>query len=261
MGRLPLPWRGQRGQHAGQQASTPYSSGFPSMAGQEAACGGGPLQLRAQRAGWAALRCLHPSSVPILLPKLAISPEAAPVVAETAAFCPPPISPYAAPPDPLPSGDSALEPEQQAKENEESERMSGDRRKRPWPKPPIKKEQGCFSNFFSLSWLLSLFSIFEPFGHSCLLISIPPVATDIFLRCSALTKPLSMLILQDQALPYLQPSLKLLGLDWSLEEAEEKDATHAGCLPTATSMPVSSGTSLGGCQAPALPRETCFRRA
>lgn len=112
--------------------------------------------------------------------------------------------------------------------------------------------------------LLGIFSIFDPLGHpSCHLTSIPLAATDIlFLLCLAPTKPLSTAFSTRSGFPCLPPSLKLLGLGWSLARARGKGHTHAGLLPAATTtMPISFGMSLGGCQASALPRETYFRRA
>lgn len=105
-------------QHSGQWGPPVYFSGFPSTSGQEAGGRG------------AALRCLDPSSVPTLLPELAISPEAAPVVAKTAALSVLPLFLLMMPTQPpLPSGgDSALEPEQQAGGRA---RMRKDRRQRP----------------------------------------------------------------------------------------------------------------------------------
>lgn len=113
-------------------------SGFPSTSGQEAGGRG------------AVLRCLDPSSVPTLLPELAISPEAAPMVAETAALSVLPLLLLMMPTQPpLPPGDSALEPEQQAGG---SNRMREDgREKEALARASNKKEQGCFSHFFSLS--------------------------------------------------------------------------------------------------------------
>lgn len=90
-----------------------------------------PFYLRQEAGGrGAALRCLDPSSVPTLLPELAVSPEAAPVVAKTAALSVLPLFLLIVPTQPpLPSGsDSALEPEQQAGG---SDRMRKDRRQRP----------------------------------------------------------------------------------------------------------------------------------
>lgn len=124
-------WRDQKGQYAGSGAPMPY------FLGQEASCSGwgGGFQLWALGGVGAALRCPDPSSVPVLLPELATSPEAAPAGAETAAFSilpqllTLPIQP------PLPSGDSALESEQQAGG---SEGMMG-QEKEALPEPPIKK--------------------------------------------------------------------------------------------------------------------------
>lgn len=103
--RFKLIRRGPKGAALRPTGAPPvYFSGFPSTSGQEAGGRG------------AALRCLDPSSVPTLLPELAVSPEAAPVVAKTAALSVLPLFLLMMPTQPpLPSGgDSALEPEQQA---------------------------------------------------------------------------------------------------------------------------------------------------
>lgn len=88
-----------------------------------------------------ALRCLDLSSVPAPLPELANSPEAVPMVAETAALSVLPLLPLLPTQPPLSSGDSALEPEQQAGR---SDRMRGDKEKKPWPKTLIKKNKAVF---------------------------------------------------------------------------------------------------------------------
>lgn len=168
--------------------------------------------------------------MPTLLPKLDVSPEAAPVVAETAALSVLPLLLMPPTQPPLPSGDSALEPEQQAGE---SDRTGASRRKRPWPKPPIKKNKAVFLLASPSPLLLRTFSIFDPSGHSsCHLTSIPPAAVDAFLPlCSALTEPLSFAT--RSGFPCLPPSLKLLGLDWSLQSVRGKG--HCGCRPSACS--------------------------
>lgn len=89
--RFKLIRRGPKGAALRPMGGGPvYFSGFPSTSGQEASGRG------------AALRCLDPSSVPTLLPELAVSPEAAPVVAKTAALSVLPVSPYDAHPAPSP---------------------------------------------------------------------------------------------------------------------------------------------------------------
>lgn len=208
----------------------PYSSGFPSTSGYGAGWGRGYPSSEPRGGVVAVPRCLDPSSVPILLPKLAISPEAAPVVAETAALSVLPLLLMLPTQPPLPSGDSALEPEQQAGE---SDRMRENRRKRPWPKPQIKKNKAVFLIASPSPLLLSIFSIFDPLGHSsCHLTSIPLAAMDtLFLLCLALTKPLSFST--RSGFPCLPPNLKPLGLDWSLESVRGKG--HYDCRPSACS--------------------------
>lgn len=72
----------------------------------------------------------------------------------------------------------------------------------------------------------------------------------------------SLLFLQHQASPTSRPVESSWAWTGHWREPEEKDTRHAGPLPASTAaMPISSGVSLGGCQEPVLPGETCFRRA
>lgn len=198
---------------------------------------------------------LAASSVPTLLPELAVSPEAAPVAAEPQ---PSPSSPYIVltrpTQPPLPSGDSALETEQQAGG---SERMREDRR-RPWPQTRL-----FFPFLLPLAASLVSFPYLIPQG--VLRVVYPPslvlqqISSSSFVRAPANLLPL--LFLLDQASPASYPMQSSLAWAGHWRVPEEQGAPRAGLLPAATAvLPISSGTSLGGCQAPALPRETCFRR-
>ena len=76
-----------------------------------------------------------------------------------------------------------------------------------------------------------------------------------------LNKPFSLHFLQDQAAPTSHPVLSALAWPGHWRKPERKDTTDPGLLLAATAaLPISSGTILAGCQVPALPRETCFRR-
>lgn len=207
-------------------------------------------------AGGGRSQMLDASSVPILLPELAVSPEAAPVAAEPQ---PSPSSPYIVltlpTQPPLPSGDSALEPEQQAGG---SERMREDRRRRPWPQTRL-----FFPFLLPLAASLVSFPYLIPQG--VLRVVYPPslvlqqTSSSSFVWAPA--NPLPLLFLRDQASPASCPVQNSLAWAGHWREPKERGAPWAGLLPAAAAvLPISSDTSLGGCQAPALPRETCFRR-
>lgn len=112
-----------------------------------------------------------------------------------------------------------------------------------------------FSHFFSLSPALQDFSIFDPTGHSSsCLASIPLAAMDIiFLLGLALMESLSLLLISKISLPYLLPTLKPPGLDWSLERVQGKVLQ-----PEAAVLLL---LALAGEAAGCLPREMCVGKA
>lgn len=160
-------------------------------------------------------------------------PEAVPVVAETAALS---VLPFLLPSQPpLLSGDSALEPEPQAGGRE---RMREDGRKRPRPKPPMKRNKARFLVASPSPSLLRIFCIFDPLGHS---------------SCRLTSVPLSPLFSSDQApfFPCLPPNGKLLGLagQWGEPEARTlghtDTRTHAAfCLQRQLLRPFPSARAL-----------------
>ena len=74
---------------------------MPYSLGQEASWEGSHSSSEPWDGLGAALRCLDPSSVPILLTELSMSPEASPAVAETAALSIPALLLLTLPPSPL----------------------------------------------------------------------------------------------------------------------------------------------------------------
>lgn len=219
MGRFQLTWRGPGGPHDLLPHLRPGSRLGRGCSSSEPPGGAGT-----------ALSCLNPSSVPILLPELAISPEAAVVVADTAALPILPTSPHAAHPAPSALGDSALEAGQQAGG---SERMRKDERKRPRPMPLIKRNKADFLISSPSPWLLRIFSIFDPLGHSsCHLTSVPLAAMDVlFLLCLALTKPLHFFFYNIR-LPLPPAQLKAPGPGLVIGESQRKRTlgTQVLCL-------------------------------
>lgn len=152
-------------------------------------------------------------------------PEAAPVEAETAALSVLPLLLMLPSQPPLLSDDSTLEPEPQAGGRD---RMREDGRKRPRPKPPMKRNKAGFLIASPSPLLLSIFCIFDPLGHS---------------SCHLTSIPLSPLFSSDQApfFPCLPPNGKLLGLAGQWGEPE----THAAfCLQRQLLRPSPSARAL-----------------